>query len=73
MFADKLWAVHKNAYGYAMKAELAAAGEYRLDDVFTRANFDSEHPVVRVHPGTGKRMLTIGDLRAALRWVSELC
>ncbi|WP_245471696.1 TauD/TfdA dioxygenase family protein [Bradyrhizobium nanningense] len=61
MFADQLWAVHNTAYGYAMKAELAAAGEDRLDGVSARLNSQTEHPLVRVQPDTGKRTLAIDD------------
>ncbi|MDA9441439.1 dioxygenase [Bradyrhizobium sp. CCBAU 51745] len=61
MFADQLWAVHNNSQGYAMKAELAEADKQHLDDVFTRPSFETEHPVVSVHPKTGKRSLASGD------------
>lgn len=61
MFADQLWAVHKNVYGYPMRAHAAEADKQHLDEVFTRAMSEAEHPVVRVHPETGERTLAIGD------------
>jgi alpha-ketoglutarate-dependent taurine dioxygenase len=68
--ANQLWAVHTNDYDYA--AVLAAAG---LDDdtdnaaqaqvrkhksVFSSTIYETEHPVVRVHPVSGQRSLLVG-------------
>lgn len=61
MFADQLWAVHNNSCGYAMKAELAEADKQHLVDVSTGPSFETVHPVVSVHPQTGKRTLAIAD------------
>lgn len=61
MFADQLWAVHKNACGYPMRAHVAETDRQHLDEVFTRTISETEHPVVRVHPETGERTLVIGD------------
>ena len=59
--ADKLWAVHSNEYDYAAikpNAQLEAAEHYRK--VFTSTVYETEHPVVRVHPISGERSLLLG-------------
>lgn len=64
--ADRLWAVHSNDYDYAAshggKASHGVSDE-RLRyhrEVFTSTIFETEHPVVRVHPATGERTLVLG-------------
>lgn len=60
--ADRLWAVHTNTYDYA-----AYSDAYRADldephrrSEFTRVEYRTEHPAVRVHPETGKHSLLLG-------------
>ncbi len=61
--ADRLWAVHTNAYDYAEpKSEKAA--EHRRRFVSTR--YRTAHPVVRVHPESGERGLFIGGFAQSL-------
>ncbi|WP_026425973.1 TauD/TfdA dioxygenase family protein [Actinokineospora inagensis] len=62
---DGLWAVHTNAYDYAANIdELRIGGvdvkteQYRAE--FQSDLFETEHPVVRVHPETGERSLLLG-------------
>jgi taurine dioxygenase len=59
--ADKLHAWHTNNYDYA--ATHATLGDERIAqyrEVFTSVNYETEHPVVRVHPETGERSLLLG-------------
>jgi taurine dioxygenase len=59
-FADTLWAVHTNAYDYAVAAEDLDDDARERQAVFTSTEYESAHPVVRVHPLTGERGLFIG-------------
>jgi alkyl sulfatase len=59
--ADNLWAVHSNAYDYAAPASrLRGEALKRYVEVFTSTVYETEHPVVRVHPETGERTLVLG-------------
>ncbi|MCX4825382.1 TauD/TfdA family dioxygenase [Streptomyces sp. NBC_01142] len=61
--ADRLWAVHTNAYDYAEpKSEKAAEHRRR----FVSRKYRTEHPVVRVHPESGERGLFIGGFAQSL-------
>ncbi|MDJ0395082.1 TauD/TfdA family dioxygenase [Rhodococcus sp. G-MC3] len=59
---EKLWAVHTNVYDYAAtSAERIAddkTAEYRKE--FQSTYFETEHPVVRIHPVTGEKTLVLG-------------
>ncbi len=60
VLADSLRAVHTNVYDYAATGERrdGASAEYRR--LFESERFETEHPVVRVHPESGERGLFIG-------------
>lgn len=58
--ADQLWAVHTNLYDYAA---VVGNGEARLSqyqNVFASTIYETEHPVVRVHPESGEPVLLLG-------------
>ncbi len=63
--ADQLWGVHSNLYDYVRsKDEVRVGGldvkqqAYRQE--FEQLEFETEHPVVRIHPETGERALVLG-------------
>lgn len=59
--ADNLWALHTNAYDYAgARANVSKEAIERHRTVFASTVYETEHPVVRVHPVTGERTLVLG-------------
>jgi alpha-ketoglutarate-dependent taurine dioxygenase len=69
--ADTLWAVHTNAYDYAsshVDANQEQLRRYR--EIFTATIYETEHPVVRVHPDTGERTLVLGHFVQHLKGLS---
>lgn len=59
--ADRLWAVHSNEYDYAaVKPHISAEQLNAYRKVFTSTVYETEHPVVRVHPVSGERALLLG-------------
>ena len=62
VLVDDLQAIHSNAYDYANV--LAGASQDKIEQyraVFASTVYETEHPVVRVHPETGERTLVLGQ------------
>ncbi|QFZ18967.1 TauD/TfdA dioxygenase family protein [Saccharothrix syringae] len=63
--ADRLWAVHTNLYDYAGHVDSTRIGgvdvkEETYREEFRSSRYETEHPLVRVHPETGERALLLG-------------
>jgi alpha-ketoglutarate-dependent sulfate ester dioxygenase len=60
---ENLWAVHTNRYDYITDEAAAAMTDAQkvFRQAFEKADYRTEHPVVRVHPETGERTLLAGD------------
>ncbi|MEX5361540.1 TauD/TfdA family dioxygenase [Pseudomonas guariconensis] len=70
--ADKLWAVHSNEYDYAgTKPDVDPAKLERYRQVFTSTVYETEHPVVRVHPISGERALQLGHFVKRIKGYSQ--
>ncbi|MGY4430685.1 hypothetical protein ACVWWO_003162 [Bradyrhizobium sp. F1.13.1] len=53
---------HSNAFDYAGTCRVREIDQKHFDEVFTKTIYETEHPVVRVHPETGERALVLGEL-----------
>jgi alpha-ketoglutarate-dependent taurine dioxygenase len=59
--ADNLWALHTNVYDYAnARPNITEEQVKERQKVFASTVYETEHPVVRVHPVTGERNLLLG-------------
>ena len=74
-FAEQLRALHSNDYDYAARSgggvqEKSANDQRHFAEVFTSTVYQTEHPVVRVHPETGERSLLLGQFVRRILGVS---
>ena len=68
VLAENLWATHSNLYDYAgAKPNASSDAASRYQRVFTSTIYETDHPVVRVHPETGERTLVLGGFVRRLR------
>jgi alpha-ketoglutarate-dependent sulfate ester dioxygenase len=59
--AENLWALHSNRFDYIAAPQLQTDKQKAHRTRFEKADFRTEHPVVRVHPETEERTLVAGD------------
>jgi alpha-ketoglutarate-dependent taurine dioxygenase len=74
-FAEQLRALHSNDYDYAARSgggvqEKSVKDQRHFAEVFTSTVYQTEHPVVRVHPETGERSLLLGQFVRRILGVS---
>ncbi|CAM3930689.1 TauD/TfdA dioxygenase family protein [Smaragdicoccus niigatensis] len=67
-WADSLWAIHTNIYDY-VKVRSDKEEQYRT--VFQSTQYETRHPVVRVHPETGEKGLFIGSFVKQIEGLSK--
>ncbi|WKN22792.1 TauD/TfdA dioxygenase family protein [Azotobacter vinelandii] len=71
--ADRLWAVHSNEYDYTATqkpdVDPTVLAEHRR--VFTSTLYETEHPLVRVHPQNGERSLLVGNFIKRVKGLSK--
>ncbi len=68
LLADNLRALHSNLYDY-VAPHASALKRYR--EQFTADVYETEHPLVRVHPETGERSLLLGHFVKQIQGVSQ--
>ena len=70
--ADNLWALHSNGsdYGVSFPTHNPQASK-RYHEVFRSTVYETQHPLVRVHPGTGERTLVLGHFVQKILGVSS--
>lgn len=58
--AGQLWALHTNLYDYAAAQDIPNEDRTRYRTEFTQETYETEHPLVHVHPETGEPSLILG-------------
>lgn len=61
VLAENLWAIHTNDYDYASSGtSFTDVRQKAYREEFVSLYYETEHPVVHVHPETGERALLLG-------------
>ena len=60
VLADGLRAVHSNDYDYSARASIPKEKLEEYRKIFNSTEYETEHPLVRVHPETGEKTLLLG-------------
>ena len=69
--ADSLRAIHTNIYDYAVPRNTDEAEAKRYREEFSAEVYETEHPLVRVHPETGERSLILGHFVKQIQGISR--
>jgi alpha-ketoglutarate-dependent sulfate ester dioxygenase len=70
--SEQLWAIHSNVYDYgATRPNATSRQVQRHENVFKSTVYETEHPVVQVHPLTGERAIMLGYFVRKLLGVSS--
>jgi len=65
--ANNLWAVHTNAHEFSVLTRTDQPAAVRQNfETFTSTVYETQHPVVRVHPETGERSILLGGFAREL-------
>jgi taurine dioxygenase len=60
--AESLWAIHTNKYDYAVLRKHATEAErLHYEKVFAANIYETQHPLVRIHPETSEKSLVLGQ------------
>lgn len=58
--ADSLRVIHSNNFDYAAKVSIPKEALEKYKNYFNSTEYETEHPLVRVHPETGEKTLLLG-------------
>lgn len=58
--ANSLRAIHSNNFDYAAKVSVPKEALEKYKNYFNSTEYETEHPLVRVHPETGEKTLLLG-------------